>query len=456
MVHGFTLGVALIILGGQLANGLGLRNLPVHGRFYLNIVEVAIHAADSSVPALALFVLSWLSLYFLVQRFPRVPWSIALAGVGICLGYLSHSGRLLPLATLGDEFGSLSASLWSPPPRWPAMLKLWQRPREAVATSLSIAFVSVLESLISGRLADALTHTEMDSRREVLGLAVGNLVAGLGGGIPATAALARTSLSVHSGATSRLAGVINAAMTAALSMFLFPLFAFLPLCVVAALLFQVGVGMMDGRLLRDAYEVDRSSFWLTLLVAALCLLFDPTVAIVCGSLLGLFLQAMQTARGYSEIISNDDEDGDTPPFQAEVQSKVALYRVVGSLDYLSAAQHTARLHRLRHCRFILLSFRFCRHIDVDGLHQLRESINSLATSEHGHPRLLLCAVPPSMQPALCRSDWYLHMLHGGRVFPSVQQAIDSLQGLVSDKDLDTLRHGVLEAHHPYAGSRSIH
>ena len=447
MVHGFTLGVALIIIGGQLANGLGLRNLPVHSHFALNILEVATHAASTSLPALTLFALSWLSLYTLVCTFPRVPWSVVIAAIGIALGYLSHTGHLVPLATLGDQFGSLSASLWSPPAWKPAFSSLSQKPREAVVASLSIAFVSVLESLISGKLADSLTRTEMDGRREVLGLAVGNLVAGLAGGIPATAALARTSLSIHSGASSRLAGVVNAVVTAALAMFLFPLFAFLPLSVVAALLFQVGVGMMDRKHLMDAYEVDRASFWLTLLVAALCLAFDPTVAIVCGTILGLFLQAKQTARGYSEIISNDDEGSHAAPYQ--VEGKVALYRVVGSLDYLSAAQHTARLARLRHCRFILLSFRFCRHIDVDGLHQLREKVSSLATSEQGQPRLLLCAVPSSMQPALCRSEWYRDLLQHGRVFPSVQQAIDSLQGHISARDLDALRHNVLEARDKY-------
>ena len=441
VVHGFTLGVALIIMGGQLSNGLGLQHLPVHPHFYRNLGELLTHLQATSPQSLALFALSWVALFALVRRYPKIPWSVPVAALGIGVGLLSATGRGLRFVTLGDQFGALSATLWAPPSlSSPAAAAMWASPGEAAAFCLSIAFVSVLESLISGKLADALTHTEMDSRREVLGLALANLGSGLAGGVPATAALARTALSIRSGAATRVAGVVSAAATAALALWLLPVFAYLPLCVVAALLFQVGVGMMANDHLRDAWEVDLPSFWLTLLVAALCLLFDPTVGIVGGAIVGLFMQAMEATRGYSEVILSDDPGGAR---HGEPDSVVALYRVVGDLNYLSAATHTARLSRLRRCRYLVLSFRYCAHMDVDGLHQLREKVRALG-SEHGGPRLLLCAVPPHLQPPLCRSDWYLAMLKEGRVYPSVHQAIDALQFYVSQEDLDSLRRNVLE------------
>ena len=212
-------------------------------------------AADANIPALTVFATVGLSLLIVV-----------IASFGICVGYLSHTGHLVPLLTLGDRYGVVSASLWAPSARWPALSRLWERPVEAGAASLSIAFVSVLESLISGKLADPLTHTNMDGRREVRRLSVGNFVAGLGGGVPATAALARTCS------------------------------------------------------------------WLTLWT-------PPSLSCAVPS------------SAFSSRPS--EESSNSPPYQAEVRSKVALYRVVGSLDYLSAAQSgPLSLH-------ILLCFRPC-------------------------------------------------------------------------------------------------
>ena len=445
VVHGFTMGVALIIAGGQLANALGLQQLPAQSRWFLTVYDVLRHLAEADLVAFALFSASWATLYGLVHRYPKVPWSVPITAVGICLGILSSDSRTFHLVTLRDRFGALTATLWLPPSlSTPAVAALLDRPREAAAATLSISFVAVLESLISGKVAAALTRTEMDSRREVLGLALGNLACGLAGGVPATAALARTALSIRSGATSRVAGVVCSALTAALSLFLLPLFAYLPLCVMAALLFQVAVGMMESRHLHDAYEVDVASFWLTLLVAVLCLLFDPTVAIVVGALCGLFVQAREAARGYSEVITNDDDD----LVPSQPHTSVAFYRVVGDLNYLTSSTHVLRLQQLSGCAFIILSFRFCPHIDLDGLQQLTEKVHAMTAQQAGGERgqrLLVCAVQPQLQPALCHSDWYLRLLRDGCVFPSSAQAIDSLKDQLSARDYASLRYNVLEA-----------
>lgn len=75
----------------------------------------------------------------------------------------------------------------------------------------------MLETLISAKIADGLTHTHFNQRREVFGLALANLVTGIFNGIPATAALARTALNIKSGATSRIAAVLNTIIVLLLS-----------------------------------------------------------------------------------------------------------------------------------------------------------------------------------------------------------------------------------------------
>ena len=102
---------------------------------------------------------------------------------------------------------------------------------DVMVASLSVAFVGVLESLISGRIADGLTRTTMDQRQEVFALALANVAAGCAGGLPTTAALARTALSVRSGASSRLAGIFTSIFTLLLGLVMLPFLGYLPLCV---------------------------------------------------------------------------------------------------------------------------------------------------------------------------------------------------------------------------------
>ena len=505
IVHGFTLGVAIIIASSQLSSALGIRDVPARSSCFLNIVETLSRTATSDVWAASVCAFMWMSLFALIKVQPRLPWYVVIAAVGIawgsahnlryilieeapgmlqarlhlrlfwltrspslystCFSYISSAFGYLPhLFTLGDKYGTLQAILWSPIN--PSTLhRITNNPQDICLASVSIAFVAVLESLISGKLAADWTHIEMDSGREVLALGVANLVGGVAGGLPATAALARTSLSVRSGATGRMAGVVSASLTGVLAVALLPAFSYLPLCVVAALLFQVAVGMLDSvsEHLVDAYKVDATAFRLTLLVAVLCVVFDPTAAILVGSILGLVSQAARSTAGYAEVITSDDDsrrnstslqhfDGSSlliPPTLAQQPQlyPIALYRFVGDLSFLSAVRHVERLRQLHHSYCLVLSFRFCRSVDLDGLHQLHRYLDEAETSSAGsEPSIVMCSAhDPHVQASLSASGWFGRWQQAGRVFDNVAQAIDALSGEVAEADGIRLRAKMMQA-----------
>ncbi len=95
------------------------------------------------------------------------------------------------------------------------------------------------------RIADRMTKTKFNQRQEVLALSVANVFAGMFGGIPATAALARTALNVKSGATCRVSGIISSISFITLSLIFLPYFKFLPLPNVAAILVNVAMHMFE-------------------------------------------------------------------------------------------------------------------------------------------------------------------------------------------------------------------
>ena len=90
-----------------------------------------------------------------------------------------------------------------------------------------------------------MTKTKFNQRQEVLAISLANIFSGLFGGIPATAALARTALNIKCGATSRVSGIISAFTVILLSLIFLPCFKFLPLPNIAAILVNVAIRMID-------------------------------------------------------------------------------------------------------------------------------------------------------------------------------------------------------------------
>ena len=223
------------------------------------------------------------------------------------------------------------------------------------------------------------------------------------------------------------------------------------------------------RHLVDVYKADSNAFRLTLLVAVLCVVFDPTAAILVGSILGLISQSARSTAGYAEVLTSDDDSTlgiitpqshqdvnsrpiDAQPQQARVQQQqqypIALYRIVGDLSFLSAVRHVERLRQFHDSYSIILSFRFCRSIDLDGLHQLHRYLTQVEQqhSHAAHPSIVLCGTNQlQLQAVLSASGWYSEWQAGGRVLDTVAEAIDALSGEVSEADGERLKMKMLQA-----------
>jgi MFS superfamily sulfate permease-like transporter len=162
------------------------------------------------------------------------------------------------------------------------------------------------ENVRCGRIADRMTKTKFNQRQEVFAISLANVIAGIFGGIPATAALARTALNIKSGATSRVSGIICSISVIALSLVFLPYFKFLPLPNIAAILVNVAIRMIEVDEIVHIYHntvcncvlvlrlsVDVLSlaaqrhFMIMLAVTATCVFVEPTSGIIVGILLSL-------------------------------------------------------------------------------------------------------------------------------------------------------------------------
>jgi len=183
VIHGFTLGVALIIALGQFNAAFGITNLTAHESFIKNLIDSLSHLGQISIPTVFIFIVFLIGLLLFKKFLPKLPGAIVLAPFGIILGYLTSIGQIpLNIQTLGDKFGTIQFHLFQ--------LSYPSFSFDMLSVASVIASIAILETLLSAKIADAMTKTKYNERKEMLGLALANIASGLAGGLPATAALA--------------------------------------------------------------------------------------------------------------------------------------------------------------------------------------------------------------------------------------------------------------------------
>jgi Sulfate permease and related transporters (MFS superfamily) len=193
------------------------------------------HFWSRSPLILGLFVLTLLIVLWVPRYVKSVP-SPLIAIVVLTL-FTVTTGQVLP--TVGDE-GSMSGGL---PGLTELLVPLNLETLSIIwPCALSIAFVGLLESLLTAKLVDELTATPSSKRRESIGLGVGNILAGFYGGIAGCAMIGQTIVNVEMGkGRSRVSTIAAAAVLLVLVTALSEVMAKIPMAVLAGIMAIVAV-----------------------------------------------------------------------------------------------------------------------------------------------------------------------------------------------------------------------
>lgn len=424
VIHGFTLGVAFIIGLNQLNFALGLRGLPIHEKFSGNLLESLKHVPDASLPAVATFVLFFAALLAFKKYVPKLPGAIFLAPVGILLGYLGQTHAIpLQLETLGMKYGNIDFHLFAAPHVFYSA--------KLLKSALVIALIAILETMLSAKIADGMTKTKHDERKEMLGLGLANVVSGLFGGMPATAALARTSLNVKTGADHKTSAIINSIAVIIISLFLLRFFQFIPMTVIAAILVFVAVQMVETEHFFRFFRFDKTIFGISMIVAFVTVAEDPIVGILLGVVLSLLVSVDKMTHGHYDMRPNrsdmEDTDGSKDGKGKEVEERddVLLYSFRGRLCYFNSRAHVSRFETgLTQYAYIILRLREVYYVDLDGMEALNEIISII---ESRGQKVILSSIDPNVLDALRSGiEGFDRLEKEGMIFPKTEDALKHL------------------------------
>lgn len=419
VVHGFTLGVALIIGLNQFNFALGLHNIPLHKKFIENVIESLKHISQFSIDTFFIFIIFFVGLFLIRSITKTLPGAIILSPVGILIGYLSTQNILpLHLETLGSKFGTITPRLIQIPSL------IFTEP--LIMTALIVALIAILETMLSAKIADVMTKTRYNQRKEMLSLGLANIVSGLVGGIPATAALARTSLNIKTGATNRMSAVLSSIFITLGSFLFLSYFKFIPMAVIAAILVYVAVSMVEREHFERLFHHDKINFSIALIVAGVTVYEDPIIGILLGTALALLFLISKISYSHYELMIHETEPKDASTAPAVAKKNILVYSCKGKLVYLNNQGHLARFQSSDFIGYetIILLLNDVYFIDLDGV----DAIDEIIELVQNHGQKIVIAKPSiSIKNMLCHgSEKFKTLQKQGLVFDTVQEALDSL------------------------------
>ncbi len=419
VISGFMTGIGIIIVIIQINPFLGLAS---HSS-----VESAIRGLPAAIAhldpvALGIGVLTLLFIYLLPKIHPRIPGAI----VGLALGAIVAKAAGLDL----PEIGEIPRGL--PEPHLPPIG--WDAFRAMIGPAATLAVVGLLDSLLTSLVADRVTKTHHNSHRELLGQGIGNVAAGLVGGLPGAGATIRTEINVHAGGRTPLSGAVYAGFLLLTMLVLGQWLRSIPMTCLAAVLFKAGIEIMDFKSLARIPRMPLFDWIVLLVVLTLTVAINIMVAVGIGLLLAcvLFVKRMGDLLAIDVVTLNDlrqpwvaDEHWREQLSDAE-KARVLVFEMNGPLFFGASSNFLKSAERHRNFVGLILRMHRVPEIDVTGAYALEELVEFF----HDRDKFLYISGMNAQPKELLRKLGIFELIGEGNVYRRFEQAANHAAEIV--------------------------
>ena len=380
VITGFTSGIALIIFIGQIDNLLGVSTAAAESSL-MRLLNYFKGGFTPNWQTLFLGLIVILAMLFWPKkwnaRFPASLLGIILAtGVNMLLHWQVNVIGEIPQTLILSERLSLAHIPWA-------------NLGEFVAPAFTITALGAIESLLCGKVASNMTGTRLQANQELIGQGIGNMIIPFFGGVPATAAIARSSVGIKSGGQTRLVSIFHALGLLASMFFLAPVMAKIPLAALAGVLMVTAWRMNEWDSIRfminKKFKASILAFGVTMLAT---IALDLTQAILIGSLIAVMLFISQIAQIDISIhdVQADRLRGKGVNLLGNCTHVKVAY-ITGPLFFAAVEFFNEAFLKLESTRTLILSMRGVPLIDTAGV----EALDKLFEKIHNQGGILMLA-----------------------------------------------------------------
>ncbi|WP_026851875.1 SulP family inorganic anion transporter [Glaciibacter superstes] len=417
LVEGFTAGIAVVIALQQVPNMLGVAPGDQEQVWALawDAILGFIQAPDPIAPAIALGVAA---VILLGARWrPSLP--LSLAAIVLVTAFTALTGSRLPV------IGELPSGLAAPSAGFldPSLLAA------LLPSALAVAALAALESLLCATVADGMSVGERHNPdRELFGQGIANLVVPFFGGVPATAAIARTAVNVRSGARSRMASISHSLVLLAVVLALAPVVGFIPLAALGGVLLATTIQMVQIGAIKAMVRATRADAVVLILTFVVTVAVDLVTAVVVGLAVAalLALRAVSRSARVEQVPLDDADHGEQE--QKLLSEHIVAYRFDGPVFFGAAHRFLLELTEVSEVSVVILRMSRITTLDVTGGLMIDDVVNRL---EAKGIIVLVSGITDRHRDMLRRLGVAPHLREQGRVFVDTPEAIVYARTLIA-------------------------
>ena len=411
VITGFTSGIAVIIAMGQIDNFFGVAS---EGS---SAVQKLFSYGRLGFPVNLQAVLLGMFVVLFMVFFPK-KWNAVVPASFLSIIIATVISVVMKLDV--ETVGAIPKTLFLEDRLDIAALNL-QDIKGLFGPAVSIAMLGMIESLLCGASAGKMANVRLNSDQELVAQGIGNIILPFFGGIPATAAIARTSVALKSGARTRLTGIFHALGLLVFMFILGPVMARIPLSALAGVLMVTAFRMNDWKEIRYIFSHHfKGAAAKYLITMAATILFDLTTAILLGVVTGLVLLVSRLSHieiNYEKVdmsrINNADER-----LNKKYENAAVAY-LTGTIIFANTQNIEEILVKMQEFDTVLLSMRGVSYMDISGAITFMQV---LAELQKQGKKIFLCGVPNSTMMMLKRSGIY-DMIGENNFYWSVERAL---------------------------------
>lgn len=331
VLAGFMAGVGVQVALAMLADMLGV---VVHTRNSLRQAFQLVLALPHVVPlSICLAIATSIVLWGGERWCKQVPWALAVVVAGISMGWI------YPLQAYGVHLvGPITAGLPSlhiPHVAWDDMLAL-------LPVATSCVFVMIAQSAATARAAADGFDENVDENKDILGLSLANACAAVTGAFAVNGSPTQTAMAIKAGARSQLAQGVFSLTTLCVLLFLTKPLQYLPHCILAAIVFNVGVGMIRLRVLDAIRRESPGEFWLAVMTGLTVVCLGVEQGIFAAIALSLFRHVRHSYLPHTQVLKKDPITGlfEAEPVKIGSLSEpgIVIYRFSADIFYANSTR----------------------------------------------------------------------------------------------------------------------
>lgn len=371
VVISFTAGAACLIFAAQIKNFFGV-DIPRGASFTDTWIHFFTHFTGINLYVTAVGAVTLLAGVLCRKFCPKFPYMIAAMLIGSLFAvalnaFFGHD--ITHITTVGTLPGSLPEL--SRPDLSADSIK------KTLPVALAVTILALTEAVSIARAISVKSGQRIDGNQEFIGQGLSNILGSFFSAYASSGSFNRSGLNYEAGAKTPLAAVFSALALIGILLLVAPLAQYLPLAVMAAILFMVAYGLVDVHYIRAVFKTSRQEVVVMLITFFAALFVDLEFAIYAGVILSLLLYLTRTSRPLVLDVKPDPAEGsyhysadtglpDCPQFK--------MVRINGSL-FFGAVDHVQRQleeidalnHRQKHVLIVASGINF---IDMPGAEML--------------------------------------------------------------------------------------